>query len=51
MTANESSTHPDFDDDIPDLSTPEWKARFDSVEVKRGKTSRELAESVDDDSL
>jgi uncharacterized protein (DUF4415 family) len=24
-------------DDAPDLSTPEWQAKFDSVEVSRGR--------------
>jgi len=40
MTAKELPTtggSDDFDDDIPDLSTPEWRARFDAAPVRRGR--------------
>jgi uncharacterized protein (DUF4415 family) len=37
MTANKSSSPPDFDDDIPDMSTPEWQAKFAAAKVKRGR--------------
>jgi len=38
MTANRPITAPDWDPDTaPDLSTPEWRARFDSVPVRRGR--------------
>ena len=38
MNARKQPTAPDWDpDEAPDLSTPEWRARFDSVEVKRGR--------------
>jgi uncharacterized protein (DUF4415 family) len=37
MIANKSSTPPDFDDDVPDLSTPEWQAKFAAAKVKRGR--------------
>lgn len=38
MTARKQHTAPEWDpDEAPDLSTPEWRARFDSVEMKRGR--------------
>ncbi len=37
MIANKSSTPLDFDDDVPDLSTPEWQAKFAAAKVKRGR--------------
>jgi len=39
MTKNKKVIQEDwFDpDDAPDLSTPEWQARFASVEVSRGR--------------
>jgi len=37
MTANKNSSPPDFDDDIPDMSTPEWQAKFAATKVKRGR--------------
>jgi uncharacterized protein (DUF4415 family) len=38
MTEKDAPTAPDRDPDMaPDLSTPEWKAKFDSAPVKRGR--------------
>jgi uncharacterized protein (DUF4415 family) len=37
MTGNKRPTGPDSDDEIPDLSTPEWKVRFDAASVRRGR--------------
>lgn len=37
MSANRRSTSPDFDDEAPDLSTPEWREKFDAAPVKRGR--------------
>ncbi|MGA9825115.1 MAG: BrnA antitoxin family protein [Methylocystis sp.] len=38
MNASKKSTHQDFDiDDAPDLSTPEWQAKFAAAPVKRGR--------------
>jgi uncharacterized protein (DUF4415 family) len=38
MTENRQPTGPGYEeDDAPDLSTPEWKAKFDSVPVRRGR--------------
>jgi uncharacterized protein (DUF4415 family) len=37
MTVNRNSSPPDFDDDIPDMSTPEWQAKFAAAKVKRGR--------------
>lgn len=43
MTANKRATAPASPDqsaadiDLPDLSTPEWTAKFDAVDVKRGR--------------
>lgn len=39
MTANKSSTVADWADldDAPDLSTPDWAAKFASVKVQRGR--------------
>ena len=34
---NESSLHPDSDDDLPDFSTPEWQAKFASASLRRGR--------------
>jgi hypothetical protein len=30
------------DDEIPDLSTPEWRDQFDSAKVRRGRPPAEL---------
>jgi uncharacterized protein (DUF4415 family) len=37
MSANRRNTGPVSDDDVPDLSTPEWQAKFAAVKVKRGR--------------
>jgi len=39
MSARKPPTTPEFDDDdIPDLSTPEWRAKFDAAPVvQRGR--------------
>lgn len=37
MTANRPPIPPGFDpDEAPDLSTPEWQAKFDAAPVRRG---------------
>jgi uncharacterized protein (DUF4415 family) len=36
MSVNKPPTEPGFDD-APDLSTPEWRARFDAAPVRRGR--------------
>ncbi|KPQ06203.1 MAG: protein of unknown function containing DUF4415 domain [Rhodobacteraceae bacterium HLUCCA12] len=37
MTVNKNYMNPDFEDDAPDLSTPEWQAKFARAEVRRGR--------------
>ena len=38
MSANRKPMPPGFDEDeIPDLSAPEWVERFDRVQVRRGR--------------
>jgi len=37
MTANKPSTVPDFTDDAPDLSAPEWREKFAAAPVRRGR--------------
>jgi uncharacterized protein (DUF4415 family) len=37
MTANKPSTALASDDEAPDLSTPEWRAKFAAAKVKRGR--------------
>lgn len=37
MPGKKRSTADEFDDDIPDLSTPDWRARFDAAPVRRGR--------------
>ncbi len=37
MTVAEAEALLDPADDAPDLSSPEWRARFDSVVVRRGR--------------
>ena len=37
MTANKASTAQDFQDDAPDLSTPEWRKKFAAASVRRGR--------------
>lgn len=42
MPANKSSTHPDFDDDLPDFSTPEWRMKFAGAPVRRGRPKSDV---------
>ena len=37
MTENKPHMDLDFDDDAPDLATPEWQAKFARVPVQRGQ--------------
>lgn len=37
MTANKPFTAPDFADDAPDLSAPEWREKFAAAAVRRGR--------------
>lgn len=37
MPENKPSKQTGFDDDIPDLSTPEWEAKFAAAPVRRGR--------------
>ena len=38
MSENRQPSEPGYDeDDAPDLSTPEWQARFATVPVRRGR--------------
>jgi uncharacterized protein (DUF4415 family) len=37
MTANKGSTARDSHDDAPDLSTPEWREKFATTPVRRGR--------------
>ena len=37
MPVNESSMHPDSDNDLPDFGTPEWQAKFARAPVRRGR--------------
>jgi uncharacterized protein (DUF4415 family) len=37
MAANGKNTDPGSEGEVPDLSTPEWEAKFAAVEVKRGR--------------
>lgn len=37
MTAHKPSPVPDFTDDAPDLSTPEWREKFAAAPVRRGR--------------
>lgn len=42
MTANRQPIPPDFvEDDIPDLSSPNWQAKFNAVPVQRGRPKAE----------
>jgi uncharacterized protein (DUF4415 family) len=46
MTAKSPAMAPHFatipDDDLPDLSTPEWAGRFDRAKVTRGRPKAEV---------
>ena len=37
MAGKKKNMVPDFDDDLPDLSTPEWEAKFAKAKVQRGR--------------
>ncbi len=37
MTENKPYMDLDSDDDLPDLATPEWQAKFAQVPVQRGR--------------
>lgn len=37
MSVNKPGTARNFDDDAPDLATPEWEAKFAKVKVSYGK--------------
>lgn len=32
----------DFDDDAPDLSSPDWQARFDAAPLRRGRPKADV---------
>ncbi len=42
MTANKPSMPRDFDDDAPDLSSPDWQARFDAAPLRRGRPKADV---------
>ncbi len=43
MSANKKPMAPNLtDEDIPDLSTPEWRKQFDKSKVRRGRPPAEL---------
>ncbi len=37
MDENKPAAQDEFDDVIPDMSTPEWKAKFDAAPARRGR--------------
>ena len=37
MNENKPYMDPDSDEDLPDLTTPEWQAKFAQVPVQRGR--------------
>lgn len=37
MTENRKPMPRDFDDEVPDLSAPEWQAAFSNAQVQRGR--------------
>ena len=39
---NKRSTDPGSDDDVPDLSTPEWQAKFAKAAVRRGRPKADV---------
>ncbi len=41
MTESRKPMPPDFDNDVPDLSAPEWQATFAKAEVRRGRPKSE----------
>lgn len=42
MTANRQNTDPDFDDDLPDLSTPYWAEKLARAKVRRGRPKADV---------
>ena len=52
MNVSKPGTPPTFDDDAPDLATPEWEAQFANVKVSYGRPdlsgARRAARSVGD---
>ena len=45
MPANNESSALDFDDDLPDFSTPEWLEKFDRAPVVYGKPCKAVRPS------
>ncbi len=41
MSASKRSIDPASEDEAPDLSSPEWRAKFEAVPVKRGRPPSE----------
>lgn len=41
MTANREPMPPDFDDDAPDLTAPEWAEKIAKAKVQRGRPKLE----------
>ena len=41
MTVNRKPMPPDFDDDVPDLSAPEWAKKIAKAPVQRGRPKLE----------
>ena len=39
---NKPSTVPDFDNDLPDFSTPEWQAKFTDAPVRHGQPKADV---------
>lgn len=39
---NKPSTVPDFDDDLPDLSTPEWQAKLAKAPARPGRPKADV---------
>ena len=37
MTESRKPMPPDFDDDAPDLSAPEWQKKFGAAKLQRGR--------------
>lgn len=37
MNENRRPTAPGSEDEVPDLSAPDWRARFDAAPVRRGR--------------
>ena len=43
---NKPSTVPDFNDDLPDFSTPEWQAKFADAPVEHGRPKADVTKIV-----